>query len=142
MKLKNVYTITIFATIAIITGCSANKSGKSYCEQKGRISAHINSPVNDVCKVDFVYRNLSRHPQKPIIEIIAYDASGKIIDKNKMYFPEIKSGASQNMTKALPCENQKIVRIYVSDAVDADRCYGYNCSILCDIKDSTVELTK
>ena len=142
LKLKTIYTITLVAALAVITGCSANQSGQGYCNQKGRLSAYAYPPQNNVCKVDFRYHNLARNIQKPVIDIIAYDEKGQIIGQGKLRFQEVKSGASQNLPQVLQCDNQKIFRIYVSDAVDANRCYGYKCSDLCDIKNSTIQLSK
>ena len=142
MKLKKIYASTLVAAIALIAGCSANQSGKSYCNEKGTLSAYLYNPQNNTCKADFRYRNLARHVQKPVIDITAYDDHGKIVTQSKIRFPEVSPGASRNLSQVLPCDNQKIFRIYVNDAIDANRCYGYDCSALCDIKGTTIELAK
>ena len=142
MKPNTVFVIVSAIAISFFTGCSAIKSEKPYCAQKGRLIAHIYNPQNYQCRVDFKYRNLSRHIQKPIIDITAYDDAGKVVTQHKIRFPELGPGVTQDLPQVLTCDNERISKIYVNDAVDAGRCYGYSCSSLCDIKATTIELTK
>ena len=67
------YLIIFVVVIVSLAGCSANQSKKGYCHEKGQLSAYLYQPSEAPCKVNFRYRNLSKHEQQPRIDIILYD---------------------------------------------------------------------
>lgn len=142
--MKQIILHIIFHAVVfvLLTGCSANKTSGGYCHEKGILSAHIYDSANNGCKVEFRYNNRSKYVQKPLIHIIAYDKLGTVVTQEKIYFKDLKPGASQNLSKVLECNNKQITKIYIYDAVDSNRCYGYDCSALCESKGTTLDLSK
>ena len=130
------------ATIITVTGCSSSQSKKGYCHEKGNINAHIYNPTKNPCEVSFRYRNLSKHTQKPIVDIISYNDAEQIIKHDTIHFSELGSGASEQLAKTIECKGEKISKVYIRDARNAARCYDYKCSVLCGIQGLTIPLSK
>ncbi|GEM_PF-4111217 len=137
-----IYTSIFIAAIIILTGCASSQSKVGYCREKGYLNANIYDSVKSPCKVVFRYRNLAKQTQKPVIDIISYNDAEEIINYDKIYFEEVGGGTTRQLTKVIECQGKNISKIYIRDARDSARCYGYKCSVLCGIKGLTIKVMK
>jgi hypothetical protein len=138
MKIKSV--LMLLLVFAVSAGCSAGQSAKRYCYEKGSLRANILQAKEEPCKVDFIYRNLAKHTQQPIIDIILYDQSDNFIKHEKLSFDKLASGQAQQLSENIECNGMSISKVYVRDGVNFDRCYGYKCSKLCGINGNSIDV--
>lgn len=136
------YLIIFVVVIVSLTGCSANQSKKGYCHEKGHLSAYLYQPSEDPCKVNFRYRNLSKNIQQPVIDIILYNEAKELISHDKLYFDKMGPGSARQLTEIVECKGENISKIFIRDAVNSSRCYGYKCSKLCGINRLSIDVLK
>lgn len=142
MSKKFIYIAIVLLAFVTLSGCSSSQSKNGYCYEKGNLNVNIYDPVENPCKVNFRYRNLAKHAQKPVIDIIAYNAAEEVVRHDKVYFPEISSGTARQTSQVIECQGEDISRIYIRDARNASRCYGYKCSVLCGINGKSIRVVK